>query len=82
MKESSDLPQFTSLHGWPSSAQMLVLGSLHLLNCAAVLFAVAHLARRVLRSRPRATVIVTKLSGTAMTLIGAGLLIERILHLL
>jgi threonine/homoserine/homoserine lactone efflux protein len=76
------LPQFTSPHGWPSSAQMLVLGSLHLLNCAAVYFAVALLARRVLRSRPRAAVIVTKLAGTAMTLIGVGILTERILQLL
>jgi threonine/homoserine/homoserine lactone efflux protein len=75
------LPQFISPQGWPSYAQMLVLGSLHLLNCAALYFAVALLARRVLRSRPRATVIVTKLSGIAMTLIGAGILIERIIEL-
>jgi threonine/homoserine/homoserine lactone efflux protein len=75
------LPQFISPQGWPSYAQMLVLGGLHLLNCAAMYFAVALLARRVLRSRPRATVIVTELSGIAMTLIGAGILIERIIEL-
>jgi threonine/homoserine/homoserine lactone efflux protein len=76
------LPQFISPGGWPSSVQMLVLGGLHLLDCAALYSAVALLARHVLRSRPRATVIVTKLSGTAMTLIGAVLLIERIIGLL
>lgn len=74
------LPQFISPRGWPSSVQMLALGGIHLLNCTVVYFVVALLARRVLRSRPRATVIVTKLSGTAMTLIGAGILIERIMH--
>ena len=76
------LPQFISPHGWPPSAQMLVLGSLHLLDCAALYFPVALLARRVLRSRPRAAVLVTKISGTAMILIGTGLFIERILELL
>jgi threonine/homoserine/homoserine lactone efflux protein len=75
------LPQFISPHGWPSAAQMLALGGIHLLDCAAVYFTVALLARRILRSRPRATVIVTRLSGTAMTLIGAALLIERVLEL-
>jgi threonine/homoserine/homoserine lactone efflux protein len=76
------LPQFTSPRGWPPAAQMLALGGIHLLNSAAVYFTVALLARLVLRSRPRATVIVTKFSGAAMTLIGAGLLIERIIGLL
>jgi threonine/homoserine/homoserine lactone efflux protein len=75
------LPQFTSPHGWPSAAQMLALGGIHLLNCAVVYFTVALLARRVLRSRPGATVVVTRLSGTAMTLIGAALLIERLVEL-
>ena len=76
------LPQFISPHGWPSSVQMLILGGIHLLNCATVYFAVALLARRLLRSRPRASVVVTKVSGVAMTLIGVGLLIERIAQLL
>jgi threonine/homoserine/homoserine lactone efflux protein len=76
------LPQFISPPGWPSAVQMLALGGIHLLNSAAVYFAVALLARRVLRSRPRATVIVTRFSGAAMTLIGTGLLIERIIGLL
>lgn len=72
------LPQFISPQGWPSSAQMLVLGGIHLLNCAAVYFTVAFLARRVLRSRPRASLIVTKASGIVMTLVGVALLVERV----
>jgi threonine/homoserine/homoserine lactone efflux protein len=75
------LPQFVSSPGWPPWEQMLALGGIHLLNTAAVYFAVALLARRVLRSRPRAAAVATRISGTAMTLIGAGLLIERILRL-
>ncbi|KHK96394.1 lysine transporter LysE [Microbacterium mangrovi] len=73
------LPQFTSRTGWPSSEQMLALGSLHLLNCAVIYTAVALLARRILRSRPRATAMVTRFAGVAMTLIGAGLLVERLI---
>jgi threonine/homoserine/homoserine lactone efflux protein len=75
------LPQFTTPHGWAPPAQMLVLGSLHLLDCAVVYFSVAYLARRILRSRPRATIVITKLSGIAMTAIGVALLIERIVLL-
>ncbi|MGG7466550.1 LysE family translocator [Plantibacter sp. YIM 135347] len=76
------LPQFTSATGWPSTTQMLVLGALHLLNCAVIYSSVAHLARRLLRSRPKAAVVVTKASGIVMTLIGAGILVERIIELL
>ncbi len=75
------LPQFTSPHGWPGSTQMLVLGGLHILNCAVVYFTVAILARRILRSRPRATVVVTKLAGIAMTAIGGFILVERLMEL-
>jgi threonine/homoserine/homoserine lactone efflux protein len=61
---------------------MLILGGVRLLNCATVYVAVALLARRLLRSRPRTSVVVAKVSGIAVTLIGAGLLIERIVELL
>jgi threonine/homoserine/homoserine lactone efflux protein len=71
------LPQFISPRGWPSSAQMLVLGIIHLFNCAVVYSTVAFLARRVLRSRPQASLIVTKCSGIVMTLVGVALLVER-----
>jgi threonine/homoserine/homoserine lactone efflux protein len=72
------LPQFTTPAGPPSAVQMLALGALHLLDCAVVYSAVAALARRLLSSRPRATVVVSKLAGVAMLMIGAGLLVERV----
>ncbi|GAB3395687.1 hypothetical protein GCM10027568_28150 [Humibacter soli] len=57
---------------------MIALGSLHLLDCAVVYFTVALLARQVLRSRPRATVLVTRASGVAMMLIGVAIVADRI----
>lgn len=72
------LPQFTTPHGWPSSTQMLVLGGLHILNVAVVYFCVAVLARRILRSRPRASIVVTKFAGVVMMLIGTVLLVEQV----
>ncbi|GAB3602537.1 LysE family translocator [Microbacterium aureliae] len=75
------LPQFASPDGWPASAQMLVLGGLHLFNCAVVYSVVGVLARRVLPARPTATVVVTKLAGVAMTLIGTALIAGRILEI-
>jgi threonine/homoserine/homoserine lactone efflux protein len=76
------LPQFVSPHGWPAPVQMGVLGGLHLLDCAVVYLLVALAARRILRSRPRATVVVTKVSGALMLLIGTGLLAEQIVPVL
>lgn len=76
------LPQFTTRHGWPSPVQMLVLGGLHILDVAVIYFCVALLARRILRSRPRASSFVTKFSGVIMTLIGVGILVEEAVKLL
>ncbi|MFE6970924.1 LysE family translocator [Isoptericola sp. NPDC057653] len=72
------LPQFTSPTGWPTSTQMLVLGGLHVANVAVIYSVVAVLARRVLSSRPRARVVVTKVSGVAMVVLGAALLVEKL----
>jgi threonine/homoserine/homoserine lactone efflux protein len=76
------LPQFVSPHGWPAPVQMGVLGSLHLLDCAVVYLVVALAARRILGSRPRAAVVVTRASGVLMVLIGVGLLAEQVVALL
>ncbi|MBK0297470.1 LysE family translocator, partial [Bacillus sp. S34] len=48
-------------------------------DCAVVYLLVALAARRILRSRPRASVVVTKVSGVLMVLIGLGLLAEQVL---
>lgn len=73
------LPQFTSPRGMPPAAQMLVLGALHLADIAVIYTTVALLARKLLRSRPRALVVLAKLSGAMMILIGTSLLVERFL---
>lgn len=71
------LPQFVSPQGWSSTGQMLVLGGLHILNCAAVYFAVAFLSRRLLGSRPGASAVMAKLAGVMMLLVGLGILAEK-----
>lgn len=76
------LPQFTSPAGWSASLQMLVLGGLHIFNTTVVYFLVALLARQILRSRPRASLIVTMITGILMTLIGLGILVEQMLAVL
>lgn len=71
------LPQFRSRAAdWPTQAQMLVLGGVYIATMTAVYAAIALLARRVLRSRPRARTLVTRLSGAALTLFGAALLAQ------
>jgi threonine/homoserine/homoserine lactone efflux protein len=58
---------------------MLVLGLVHVANCAVVYFAVGHGARRLLHARPAAARWVTRLSGAAMVTIGVTLIGERII---
>lgn len=74
------LPQFTDRTGsWPLAAQIGTLGLIHTLSCAAIYLCVGVLARTVLRARPTAARIVTRVSGVAMIIIGALLLVERLL---
>ena len=75
------LPQFTqATASWPVGGQMLLLGGIHLVSTAAVYFAVGFSASAVLSSRPAAARLVSRLSGGAMLLIGAGLLTDQFLH--
>ena len=71
------LPQFVSPHGWLSTGQMLVLGGLHVLNCAVVYFAVALLSRRLLGSHPGASTVMTRLAGVMMLVVALGILAEK-----
>ncbi|MFC9436518.1 LysE family translocator [Nocardia sp. NPDC057030] len=74
------LPQFTDRTGsWPLAAQIGTLGLIHTLSCAAIYLCVGVLARTVLRARPTAARLVTRVSGVAMIIIGALLLVERLL---
>ena len=74
------LPQFTDrTSDWPLAAQIVVLGLVHVASCAVVYLAVGLGAGTVLRSRPTAARIVSRVSGIAMIAIGAFLLIERLI---
>lgn len=64
---------------WPVGLQVLVLGLVHVVNCAVVYLAVGVGARTVLRARPAAARWVTRLSGAAMVVIGVTLIGERII---
>lgn len=77
------LPQFTSLTApWSSTAQMLVLGSLHILNCAVVYTIVAVGARKLLGTKPKLSVLVSKFSGVVMIVFGLVFLGETAITLL
>jgi threonine/homoserine/homoserine lactone efflux protein len=74
------LPQFTSPRGsWPLTVQLAVLGLVFTLTCAAFYLCIGSFARKVLRARPGAARAITRFSGTAMIIIGALLLAERLL---
>ncbi|WP_263258995.1 LysE family translocator [Pseudomonas oryzihabitans] len=73
------LPQFTDPHGtWSTSRQMLALGSLHVLSCGVIYLLVGFGAQAVLRTRPAAARVVSRLSGIAMILIAAILLTDQL----
>ncbi|SCF73974.1 LysE family translocator [Streptomyces sp. Ncost-T10-10d] len=72
-------PQFIdSADGWPVAAQTGLLSTMHLAACTVVYLAVGVLARTVLKTRPSAARIVTRVSGAMMIAIGAFLLVERL----
>lgn len=74
------LPQFTRpADAWPVPAQLLLLGAIHVANCAVVYLLVAATARRLLSTRPSAALVVSRTSGAIMTLLGAWLLTEQVL---
>jgi threonine/homoserine/homoserine lactone efflux protein len=74
------LPQFTAPAGpLPVAAQVAVLGGLHVLSCAVVYSLVGVGARVVLGARPAAVRIVGRCSGVAMVVVGALLILERVL---
>jgi threonine/homoserine/homoserine lactone efflux protein len=74
------LPQFASPRGsWPLTVQLAVLGLVFTLTCAAFYLCIGSFARKILRARPGAARAITRFSGTAMIIIGALLLAERLL---
>ncbi|GAA4200652.1 LysE family translocator [Actinocatenispora rupis] len=73
------LPQFVDrTGGWPPAVQIGALGLVHMATCGVVYVCVGVLARTILRARPAAARVVTRISGAAMVVIGALLLAERL----
>ncbi|WP_430645102.1 LysE family transporter [Agromyces sp. GXS1127] len=77
------LPQFTDAAGsWPIPVQLAVLGLIFVAACAAVYAVVGYGARSVLRFRPSAMRIVSRVSGAAMIVLAAVLVGEQVVHLI
>ncbi|MFE6964188.1 LysE family translocator [Agromyces sp. NPDC057679] len=76
------LPQFTDASGsWPIPVQLAVLGLIFVACCALVYTVVGLGARAVLRFRPSAMRIVSRVSGGAMIVLAAVLVAEQVPHL-
>ncbi len=72
-------PQFVDAgSGWPVAAQTGLLGVLHTAACAVVYLGVGFFAGAVLRTRPGAARVVTRVSGVLMVVIGGVLLAEQV----
>ena len=72
------LPQFTSARwDWPLAAQLGLLGLIFMTTCALFYLGLGSFARKILHARPAAARIISGLSGVAMVLIGALLLVDR-----
>ncbi|WP_133800112.1 LysE family translocator [Kribbella caucasensis] len=75
------LPQFTDPDAdWPLAIQIVALGLVHVASCAVIYLCVASGARFVLRARPGAARIVSRVSGGAMIVIGVALLVEQLIR--
>lgn len=73
------LPQFTNpAAAWPIAVQMIVLGALHVANCAIVYFAVGYGVSTILTRRPQAAKIVGIASGVVMIGLGMVLVGEQV----
>lgn len=75
------LPQFTDPDAaWPVAAQILALGLIHVTSCAVVYTGVGKGAQRVLGARPMAAQMVCRVSGVAMIVVGAALVVEQLVR--
>lgn len=72
------LPQFSDpLSSWPVPVQLICLGLIHMMSCAAVYFSVGFGARKVLSARPGAANVISRLSGAAMVIAAVFLIAEH-----
>lgn len=73
------LPQFAGPgRPWPLAVQLGVLGLVFVVTCAVFYLVLGAVARRVLRSRPTAARVISRLSGAVMLVIGGFLVIGRL----
>jgi threonine/homoserine/homoserine lactone efflux protein len=73
------LPQFTDPHApWPVAGQIGVLGVAFRATCAGFYFALGSVARTVLAARPATARAVGRCAGAAMVVIGATLVLDRV----
>lgn len=71
------LPQFTDpAASLPIPMQIVALGLVHTFSCGVVYLLVGYGSQSVLRTRPTAAQIVSRISGAAMIIIGLFLLLE------
>jgi threonine/homoserine/homoserine lactone efflux protein len=74
------LPQFANPHGsWPLAAQLGLLGLVFMLSVAGFYLGLGSFARRILQTRPATAIAVTRVSGAAMIVIGALLVVQRLI---
>jgi threonine/homoserine/homoserine lactone efflux protein len=75
------LPQFADRHGsWPLPAQLALLGAVFTATCGTFYLGLGSFVRTILVSRPWASRALTRVSGAAMIVIGALLLVSRFLR--
>ena len=73
------LPQFADpAQPWPMAVQLGVLGLVFTATCAAFYLALGTVTRTVFGTRPGAARVVSRVSGGAMVVVGAALLVERL----
>ncbi|HAU5432523.1 LysE family translocator [Cronobacter malonaticus] len=73
------LPQFTDAHAaWPLPLQMTALGLVHVVTCGVIYLLVGYGSGTVLRTRPRAALNVSRISGGLMIVIALLLLAEQL----
>jgi threonine/homoserine/homoserine lactone efflux protein len=74
------LPQFTNPGwAWPVAGQIALLGLTFTFTCAMFYLCLGSFARAVLHTRPSAARAISRISGIAMVIIGAGLVIDRVI---
>lgn len=73
------LPQFTDTAApWPVPMQMIALGLVHTISCGVIYLLVGFGSQVVLRARPAAAHLVSRLPGVIMIIIALVLLIEQL----